>query len=67
MNTFRRLSHHLRRAGNTEPDHVHHDRAWWRVEARRLGADWAGILRLHSEVIDVWRARHDPDYGRAVA
>ncbi len=46
--------------------HVRHDRAWWRVEARRRGSDWAGILRLHAEVVATWRTRHDPDYQMAV-
>lgn len=40
-----------------------HDRAWWRAEARRVGSDWHGILKLHLEVIACWRARHDPDYS----
>jgi hypothetical protein len=47
--------------------HVHHDRAWWRVEARRLGSDWCEILRLYVEVVAAWRTRHDQDYGRAAA
>ena len=45
----------------------YHDRAWWRAEARRLGSNWPGIMRLHLEVVAAWRARHDPDYGRAAA
>jgi hypothetical protein len=40
---------------------VHHDRAWWRIEARRLGSDWPGILRLQAEAVFGWRARHDPE------
>jgi hypothetical protein len=43
------------------------DRAWWRVEARRLGSDWPGILRLQADAVDAWRARHDPEFGRAAA
>jgi hypothetical protein len=35
-------------------------RAWWRIEARRLGSDWPGILRLQAEAVFSWRARHDP-------
>jgi hypothetical protein len=46
---------------------AHHDRAWWRIEARRLGTDWRGVLRLHAEAVATWRASHDPDYGRAAA
>jgi hypothetical protein len=42
--------------------HARHDRAWWRIEARR-----PGLLRLHAEVVATWRARHDPDYERAAA
>ena len=49
------------------PDHVHHDRAWWRIEARRLGTHWPGILRLQAEIIATWRSRHDPDYERVAA
>jgi hypothetical protein len=45
----------------------HHDRTWWRIEARRLGSDWPGISRLHAEVVTTWRARFDPDYRRAAA
>jgi hypothetical protein len=46
---------------------ANHDRAWWRIEARRLGSNWPGILRLQAEVVATWRSRHDPDHGRAVA
>jgi hypothetical protein len=40
---------------------AHHDRAWWRLEARRVGSDWPAVLALHAEVVAAWRARHDPD------
>jgi hypothetical protein len=40
---------------------AYHDRDWWCIEARRLGSDWPGLLRLQAEVIAAWRARHDPD------
>jgi hypothetical protein len=55
------------RTGNTEVDHVRHDRAWWRLEARRCASDWCATLRLHAEVVARWRARHDPDCGGAAA
>jgi hypothetical protein len=48
-------------AGNSEPSQVNHDRAWWRVESRRLDSDWLGLLRLQTEVIARWRGAHDPD------
>jgi hypothetical protein len=50
---------------STEPATVaaHHDRAWWRVEARRVGSDWPAVLALHAAVVAAWRARHD--YGGA--
>jgi hypothetical protein len=48
-------------------DRVRHDREWWRVEARGHGSDWPGILRLHAEVVAVWRSRHDPDCARAAS
>jgi hypothetical protein len=51
---------------NTEAAHLHHGRAWLRVEARRLDSDWPGILRL-SEAIATWRALNDPNYSRAAA
>jgi hypothetical protein len=51
-------------ADDTEASHLHHGRAWLRVEARRLDADWPGILRL-SEVVATCRALHDPNYSRA--
>ena len=38
---------------------AHHDRAWWRIEARRVGSDWPAVLVLHAEVVTAWRARHD--------
>jgi len=57
----------LRLTGNTESGLVHHDRAWWRVEARRLGSDWPAILRLQVEVVAGWRARHDPDWESVAA
>jgi hypothetical protein len=50
-----------------DPCRAHRDRACWRLEAQRLGSDWAGILRLQAEVIATWRSRHDPDYTRAAA
>ena len=37
---------------------VHHDRAWWRLEARRVGSDWPDVLALHAAVIAAWRRRH---------
>jgi hypothetical protein len=40
-----------------------HDRAWWIIEARRLGTDWPNILKLQHEIIAAWRQRHDPEYG----
>jgi hypothetical protein len=52
------------RALGTRSD-IHHDRNWWRAEARRLGSDWPGILAVQAEVIARWRARHDPDYEGA--
>jgi hypothetical protein len=55
----------LRVAGNTAPSQGHHDRAWWRAEARRLNSDWPGILRLQAEVVAGWRARNDPETGTA--
>ena len=42
---------------------AHHDRAWWRLEARRVGSDWSGVLALQAEMVARWRARHDPDEG----
>src|SRR4051794_35500369 len=48
-------------AGNSEPGQVHRDRAWWRVERRRLDSDWLGLLLLQAEVLAGWRRRHDPD------
>jgi hypothetical protein len=48
-------------ADNSEPSQVHRDRAWWRVETRRLGSDWLGITQLNAEVIATWRARRDLD------
>jgi hypothetical protein len=49
-------------ADNNEMDEVqHHDRAWWRHEARRHDSDWPGILRLQAEVVSGWRAHHDSD------
>jgi len=42
---------------------AHHDRPWWRSEARRTSSDWSGVLALHGEVIACWRARYDPDEG----
>jgi hypothetical protein len=46
---------------------VHHDRAWWLLEARRVGSsDWPAVLALHAAAVGAWRARHDhPDYGGA--
>jgi hypothetical protein len=32
-----------------------HDRAWWHIEARRVGSDWNGILALHADFIRAWR------------
>src|SRR5262249_6274125 len=32
-------------------DAAHHDRAWWRGEARRLGADWPAAVALHVAII----------------
>jgi hypothetical protein len=53
---------------DSHPDTLaHHDRAWWRIEARRCGSHWPGILRLQAEVLAAWRARHDCDRERAAA
>jgi hypothetical protein len=55
--------------GNSTPQHAtatvaaFHDRNWWRVEARRVGSDWGGVLAVHAKVVAAWRRRHDPDYG----
>jgi len=46
---------------------VHRDRAWWRLEARRCGADWPGIIASHAKAVAIWRSRHDPDYERVAA
>jgi hypothetical protein len=35
----------------SQPHAKLHDRDWWRVESRRLGTDWSGILALHSDVV----------------
>jgi len=40
---------------------AHHDRAWWRLEARRVGSDWPAVLALHAAVVAAWRARQDKD------
>jgi hypothetical protein len=37
---------------------THRDRVWWAVETARVGSDWPGVLALHSEVIESWRARN---------
>jgi hypothetical protein len=29
---------------------AHHDRDWWRIETRRVGSDWSGLLALHAAV-----------------
>jgi hypothetical protein len=28
---------------------THHDRDWWRLEARRIGSDWPAVLALSAE------------------
>jgi hypothetical protein len=65
MTTDNRESKHKARAGvfvsHCQLELQHHDRAWWRVEARRLGSDWPEILRLQAEVVATWRARHDAE------
>jgi hypothetical protein len=35
----------------SQPHAELYDRDWWRVESRRLGMDWSGILALHSHVV----------------
>jgi hypothetical protein len=59
-----RAGGHNRKRNSTVPNTAptaaaHHDRAWWRLEARRVGTDWDGILALHAAVVAAWRARHD--------
>ena len=46
---------------------LHHDRAWWCIEARGCGSHWPGILRLQAEVLAAWRVHHDCDRERAAA
>jgi hypothetical protein len=41
----------------TATDAAHHDRAWWLLEARRVGSDWPAALALHAAVIAAWRRR----------
>jgi hypothetical protein len=43
-------------------DAAHHDRAWWRAEARRLGSDLPGVLALHVEVVNTWQRRHKSNF-----
>jgi len=43
-------------------DAAHHDRAWWRAEARRVGSDWPGVLALHVEVVNTWQRRHKSNF-----
>jgi hypothetical protein len=52
----------LNAADNSEPSQVHRDCAWWRVETRRLGSDWLGLLRLQAEVVAGWRRSHLPHW-----
>ena len=38
---------------------AHHDREWWRVEARRMGSDWPSILNTYAAAVRAWRILHD--------
>jgi hypothetical protein len=40
---------------------AHHDREWWRVEARRAGSDWPSILNTIAAAVRGWRILHDVD------
>jgi hypothetical protein len=40
---------------------AHHDREWWRVEARRVGSDWPSILNTYAAAVRSWRILHDVD------
>ena len=42
-------------AGHAAATDAAHDRAWWHIEARRVGSDWNGILALHADFIRAWR------------
>jgi hypothetical protein len=37
----------------------HRDRAFWAVEARRIGTDWDTILALHIEALALFRRAHE--------
>lgn len=40
---------------------AHHDREWWRLEARRVGSDWPSILKTYAVAVRGWRILHDVD------
>jgi hypothetical protein len=42
---------------------VIHDRAWWAVEAARLGTDWPGVLRSIEATVEICRRRAAPKLG----